>query len=75
MTREKIDKFEDVTDSESKPSANSNRCSRHKSFYVELIRFKEKNESHAVQGPTPGGYYTGLWCRDSSYILKDWFLS
>jgi hypothetical protein len=75
VIREKIDNFEDVSDSESKPSANSGRYSRHKSFYDELIRFKEKTESHAVQGPTPGGYYTGLWCRDSSYILKDWFLS
>ena len=75
MIREKIDNFEDLSHSESKPSAISNGYNRHKSFYNELIRFKEKTESHAVQGPTPGGYYTGLWCRDSSYILKGWFLS
>jgi hypothetical protein len=23
----------------------------------------------------PGGIYDGIWCRDASYILKDWFLS
>jgi hypothetical protein len=23
----------------------------------------------------PGGIYTGIWCRDSSYVLRDWFIS
>jgi hypothetical protein len=23
----------------------------------------------------PGGIYTGIWCRDASYILRDWFIS
>jgi len=28
-----------------------------------------------MQGINPGGYYYAIWCRDASYILKDWFLS
>ena len=40
-----------------------------------LLKFREKTEDHVIQAANPGGYYTGLWCRDSSYILKDWFLS
>jgi glycogen debranching enzyme len=27
------------------------------------------------EGVNPGGYYKAVWCRDASYILKDWFLS
>ena len=27
------------------------------------------------EGVNPGGYYQAVWCRDASYILKDWFLS
>jgi hypothetical protein len=23
----------------------------------------------------PGGIYTGIWCRDASYILRDWLIS
>ena len=23
----------------------------------------------------PGGIYTGIWCRDASYVLRDWFIS
>jgi hypothetical protein len=47
----------------------------HKAFSKKLVNFIEKTEDHAIQAANPGGYYTGLWCRDSSYILKDWFLS
>jgi len=28
-----------------------------------------------MQGINPGGYYYAIWCRDASYILRDWFLS
>lgn len=28
-----------------------------------------------MQGVNPGGYYSAVWCRDASYILRDWFLS
>ncbi|MDQ3902673.1 MAG: glycoside hydrolase family 116 protein [Thermoproteota archaeon] len=34
-----------------------------------------KTEEHALQGVNPGGYYQAIWCRDASYILKDWSLS
>jgi hypothetical protein len=47
----------------------------HNAFSKRLINFIEKTEDHVIKAPNPGGYYTGLWCRDSSYILKDWFLS
>src|SRR5581483_1649648 len=26
-------------------------------------------------GVNPGGYYQAIWCRDASYILRDWSLS
>ncbi|HVX02694.1 MAG TPA: hypothetical protein VHA09_06035 [Nitrososphaera sp.] len=35
----------------------------------------QKTEEHAMQGVNPGGYYYAVWCRDASYILRDWFLS
>jgi hypothetical protein len=44
-------------------------------FSRRLTNFIEKTEEHEVRAATPGGYYTGLWCRDSSYIPKDGFLS
>ena len=47
----------------------------HKALSKRLLKFREKTEDHAIKAANPGGYYTGLWCRDSSYILKDWFLS
>jgi hypothetical protein len=47
----------------------------HEAFSKRLVNFIEKTEDHAIKAANPGGYYTGLWCRDSSYILKDWFLS
>jgi hypothetical protein len=47
----------------------------HEEFSKRLVNFIQKTEDHAIQAANPGGYYTGLWCRDSSYILKDWFLS
>jgi glycogen debranching enzyme len=37
--------------------------------------FLEKTEMHTMQGVNPGGYYQAVWCRDASYILRDWFLS
>ena len=53
---------------------NTSTFSR-KAFSKRLVNFLEKTEHHAIGAANPGGYYTGLWCRDSSYILKDWFLS
>jgi hypothetical protein len=51
------------------------RTFSNKAFYQSLVKFIEKTEDHAIKAANPGGYYTGLWCRDSSYILKDWFLT
>jgi glycogen debranching enzyme len=34
-----------------------------------------KTEEHVLQGVNPGGYYQAIWCRDASYILRDWNLS
>ena len=47
----------------------------HEAFSKKLVNFIQKTKDHAIQAANPGGYYTGLWCRDSSYIFKDWFLS
>jgi hypothetical protein len=35
----------------------------------------KQSEEHALQGVNPGGYYQAIWCRDASYILRDWALS
>ena len=37
--------------------------------------FLESTEHFVHGGASPGGYYKAIWCRDASYILKDWFLS
>jgi hypothetical protein len=37
--------------------------------------FIKKSEEHALQSVNPGGYYQAVWCRDASYILRDWALS
>ncbi|HEU0144218.1 MAG TPA: hypothetical protein VFQ47_05495, partial [Nitrososphaera sp.] len=34
-----------------------------------------KTQEHALQGINPGGIYQAIWCRDASYILRDWTLS
>lgn len=45
------------------------------SFSKEAQEFVKKTEKYVNQGVNPGGYYKAVWCRDASYILKDWFLS
>jgi glycogen debranching enzyme len=45
------------------------------SFVAKADVFIIKTEEHALQGVNPGGYYQAIWCRDASYILKDWSLS
>lgn len=37
--------------------------------------FLESTEHFVHGGANPGGYYKAIWCRDASYILRDWFLS
>ena len=46
-----------------------------KSFTTKAEIFIQKTQQHVLQGLNPGGVYQAIWCRDASYILKDWFLS
>jgi len=43
-------------------------------FITKANRFIQKTQEHALQGVNPGGVYQAIWCRDASYILRDWFL-
>src|SRR5919109_4020227 len=45
------------------------------SFAARAESFLQKTQEHVIQGMNPGGVYQAVWCRDASYILKDWFLS
>jgi glycogen debranching enzyme len=45
------------------------------SFVAKADAFMTKTEEHVLQGVNPGGYYQAIWCRDASYILRDWNLS
>ena len=38
-------------------------------------RFIKSTDKFLIQNLRPGGIYNGIWCRDASYILKDWYLS
>jgi hypothetical protein len=44
------------------------------SFVASANKFLEETQEHALQGLNPGGYYQAIWCRDASFILRDWFL-
>jgi hypothetical protein len=44
-------------------------------FVARADTFMVKTKEHALQGVNPGGYYHATWCRDASYILRDWTLS
>lgn len=45
------------------------------SFVARADTFMVKTKEHALQGVNPWGYYHATWCRDASYILRDWTLS
>ena len=45
------------------------------SFVAKAQTLMTKTEEHILQGANPGGYYQAIWCRDASYILRDWALS
>jgi Glycosyl-hydrolase family 116, catalytic region len=45
------------------------------SFVAKADVFMTKTEEHVLQGANPGGIYQAIWCRDASYILRDWNLS
>jgi hypothetical protein len=44
-------------------------------FYRRAQQFIESTDKSLIQDLRPGGIYNGIWCRDASYILRDWFLS
>ncbi len=56
------------------PVAHDNVISQWKHFATKAVKFAEKTEEHTLHGINPGGVYQAIWCRDSSYILKNWFL-
>ncbi len=45
------------------------------SFVAKADIFMTRTQEHALQSVNPGGIYQAIWCRDSSYILRDWTLS
>lgn len=45
------------------------------SFVAKADVFMTKTQEHVLQGVNPGGYYQAIWCRDASYILRNWDLS
>jgi hypothetical protein len=53
----------------------SHHAEGQQSFYKDAQQFVRKTEKYVHLGVNPGGYYKAVWCRDASYILKDWFLS
>jgi glycogen debranching enzyme len=46
-----------------------------KSTLSKASSFLEETQYQVLQGINPGGIYEAIWCRDSSYIILDWFLS
>jgi hypothetical protein len=46
-----------------------------KSIFVKSNRFLDETQQLVLQGINPGGIYQAIWCRDASYIIRDWFLS
>src|SRR5437867_819822 len=56
-----------------RPRENVTKVSQ--SFQNKAKEFIQKTDKFVSQGVNPGGYYNAVWCRDASYILKDWFLS
>jgi hypothetical protein len=56
-------------------SNTSNIAGYWKEFRSKADIFMNKTQQHSLKEVNPGGHYTAIWCRDASYILKDWFLS
>jgi hypothetical protein len=46
-----------------------------RAFSSKAKLFLKNTESFVREGVNPGDYYKAVWCRDASYILKDWFLA
>ncbi|HET6779717.1 MAG TPA: hypothetical protein VFH09_00985, partial [Nitrososphaera sp.] len=56
-------------------TTNKANTSLQNSFSQIANHFLKSTEHFIHDGANPGGYYKAIWCRDASYILKDWFLS
>jgi hypothetical protein len=56
-------------------TSNESRSYGWESFAARAESFLQRTQEQALQGLNPGGVYQAIWCRDASYILKDWFLS
>jgi len=56
-------------------TSNEPRSDGWESFAASAESFLQRTQEQALQGLNPGGVYQAIWCRDASYILKDWFLS
>lgn len=69
-------KEEDATTSVPMDNDNDNKDKDSwSSFFASASGFVEDTEQFVQEGVNPGGYYKAVWCRDASYILKDWFQS
>jgi hypothetical protein len=51
---------------------NNQLRTKYKKFIDYTNKFYSKNKKLKLN---PGGIYTGIWCRDASYILRDWLIS
>jgi glycogen debranching enzyme len=58
-----------------KPATHKADISLQNTFSQIANHFLESTEHFVYGTASPGGYYKAIWCRDASYILKDWFLS
>lgn len=45
------------------------------SFSEKAGAFADLTGQFIQEGVNPGGYYKAVWCRDASYILRDWFMA
>jgi glycogen debranching enzyme len=53
---------------------SANSLEMMKFFSEKAERFLGSTDRFVNAGVNPGGHYKAVWCRDASYILKDWFL-
>ena len=56
-------------------SSSSTSAHSWKEFAAKSKEFLKKTRQHALEGVNPGGHYEAIWCRDASYILRNWFLT
>jgi glycogen debranching enzyme len=56
-------------------SSSSSSADSWEGFIAQATMFANLTSEHVLQGINPGGVYQAIWCRDASYILRDWFHS